>query len=89
VHLPAVAWGAFIEVSGGECPLTPLENRLREAAGESGYRGDFVEHYLVSLIYPSGLSHNLQLVLAALLVVLNLVVYAVVWRRWRRSPARV
>lgn len=85
VHLPAVAWGAFIEISGGLCPLTPLENRLRQAAGESGYQGDFIEHYIVSLLYPSSLSRDVQFVLAALLVVLNLVVYAVVWRRGRRA----
>jgi hypothetical protein len=88
VHLPAVAWGAFIEISGGVCPLTPLENRLRQAAGESGYHGDFIEHYVVSLLYPSGLSRDAQFVLAALLAVLNLAVYAIVWRRSRRAAVR-
>lgn len=88
VHLPAVAWGAFIEIRGGVCPLTPLENRLRQAAGGSGYKGDFIEHYIVSVLYPSGLSRDAQFVLAALLLVLNLVVYAVVWRRGRRRAAK-
>jgi hypothetical protein len=57
VHLPTVIWGVFIELSGGLCPLTPLENMLRRAAGTSGYSGGFIEHYLIPVIYPAGLSH--------------------------------
>jgi len=87
VHLPAVAWGAYIELSGGICPLTPLENRLRQAAGEGGYEGGFVEHYLVALLYPSALSRNTQFLLAALLVFVNLVIYVLVWRRRARRWA--
>jgi len=83
VHLPAAAWGAYIEISGGICPLTPLENRLRQGAGGTGYDGGFVEHYLVALLYPEALTRGTQFTLAALLVVLNLVVYGFVWRRWR------
>ena len=85
VHLPALAWGAFIEISGGICPLTPLENHLRQQAGGAGYEGGFVEHYLVSLLYPSELTRELQFVLAALLVALNVGIYAFAWRR--RRPA--
>lgn len=88
VHLPAVAWGAWIEVSGGVCPLTPLENRLREAAGSGGYEGGFVDHYLVALLYPSSLTRDAQMALAAGLLVLNLVVYLFAWRRWRRGAGR-
>ena len=58
VHLPAAAWGVFIEISGGICPLTPLENSLRRSAGAAGYEGGFVEHYLIPLIYPEGLTHG-------------------------------
>ncbi len=64
VHLPAALWGVFVEVSGRVCPLTPLENALRRAAGASGYSGGFMEHYLVPVVYPSALSHPVQLVLA-------------------------
>jgi hypothetical protein len=85
VHVPAVAWGAYIEISGGVCPLTPLENRLREAAGASGYQGGFLEHYLVALLYPTGLSRGAQFALAAVLVLLNIGIYAAVWRRRRRG----
>jgi len=84
VHLPAAAWGVFIEVSGRVCPLTPLENSLRQAAGASGYPGGFIEHYLVPIIYPAALSPSLQLFLAALVILANALVYTAVWRRMRR-----
>ena len=80
LHLPAAAWGALIEFSGGVCPLTPLENSLRRSAGESGYAGGFVEHTLLPILYPSGLTPDIQLVLGALVVVVNLGVYGLVWR---------
>jgi hypothetical protein len=84
LHLPAAAWAAWIEVSGGICPLTPLEVRLRHLAGENGYASGFVEHYLLPLIYPPGLTPAVQWALAALVVGVNLAVYAWVLRRRRR-----
>ncbi|MDP3938192.1 MAG: DUF2784 domain-containing protein [Deltaproteobacteria bacterium] len=89
VHLPAALWGVFIEVSGGVCPLTPLENALRRAAGASGYSGGFIEHYLVPTIYPVALSHPVQLLLASLVVLANALVYWFVWRRYRRARGRL
>ena len=84
LHLPAAAWGVYVELSGGLCPLTPLENRLRIAAGEAGYTGGFIEHYLLTLIYPAGLTPQIQYVLAAVVVGVNGLAYAWVWRRRRR-----
>ena len=84
LHLPAAAWGVYVELSGGLCPLTPLENRLRSAAGEAGYTGGFIEHYLLALIYPAGLTHEIQYVLAAIVVGVNGLAYAWVWCRRRR-----
>lgn len=84
LHLPAAAWGVFIEASGGICPLTPLENRLRALAGQAGYAGGFVEHYLLAWIYPPELTHATQLMLAAVVIAVNLTVYAWVWRRRRK-----
>jgi hypothetical protein len=86
VHLPAAAWGVGIEVTGAICPLTPLEQELRRRAGESAYQGDFVSHYLLPVLYPSGLTRAAQLGLALLVLVGNLAIYAVVLRR-RRSTA--
>lgn len=85
LHLPAWVWGAYIELSGGLCPLTPLENRLRTAAGEAGYRGGFVEHYLLPLIYPAALTRDVQLLLGGAVIALNLAVYAWLLWRWRRD----
>ncbi|HEX3631237.1 MAG TPA: DUF2784 domain-containing protein [Casimicrobiaceae bacterium] len=81
LHLPAVAWAAFVELSGSICPLTPLELALRRGAGEAGYGGDFFEHYLVALIYPAGLTRELQMAIGAAVLLINLVVYFVLWRR--------
>ena len=87
-HLPAVLWGAMIEFSGGICPLTPLEQYWRRMAGDSGYGGGFVDHYLIPVIYPHGLDRPTQLTLGLLVIIVNLVVYGwLVWP-WRRSRRR-
>jgi hypothetical protein len=88
LHIPCFFWGSWIEVSGGICPLTPLENRLRRAAGESEYVGSFIEHYILPVMYPAGLTRTVQLVLAVGLVALNVGIYAWVVRRWRRARNR-
>lgn len=88
VHLPAAAWGAFVELTGRVCPLTPLEQWLRRAAGSGGYTGGFIDQYLVRLIYPPGLTQAMQMTLGAGVVVLNCAIYAWVIRR-RRSGDEV
>lgn len=75
VHVPALIWGLWIEWSGWICPLTPLENHLRERAGESGYGGGFIEHYIIPVIYPPGLTHGMQWLLGAALLAVNAVAY--------------
>ncbi|MGH8130306.1 MAG: DUF2784 domain-containing protein [Steroidobacteraceae bacterium] len=85
LHLPTVAWAALIEFFGWICPLTPLENRLRELGGQPGYAGGFIAHYVTALIYPAGLTRNSQYLLGALVVVINAAVY---FRLWRRRRAR-
>ena len=84
-HLPAVAWGALIEFSGWICPLTPLENALRDAAGDAIYAGDFVEHYIVALLYPGSLTRDVQVALGIAVVLLNAVIYGAVLRRQHRN----
>jgi hypothetical protein len=81
LHIPCAAWGAYIEFSGGICPLTPLEQRLRTLAGEAGYSGGFIEHYLLPLIYPAGLTPTVQVLLGSGVILVNLAVYALVLRR--------
>ncbi|SPR98645.1 DUF2784 domain-containing protein [Cupriavidus taiwanensis] len=88
VHLPAAVWGVLIEWSGWICPLTPLENMLRRAAGQVGYSGGFVERYLLPLIYPAGLTPAVQLWLGLVVLVVNVAIYALWWRRRRHHHAR-
>lgn len=82
LHLPAVAWGVLLEINGWLCPLTPWEQQLRRAAGERGYQGGFIEHYLLPLIYPAGLTRGLQVWLAVCVIAINLFVYG--WLLWRK-----
>jgi hypothetical protein len=86
VHLPVVAWGAGIEFVGGICPLTPLENRWRLLAGQQGYPGGFVEHYVLPVLYPDGLSRRAQIVFGAIALAVNVSIYA--WALRRRRSAR-
>ncbi|MBV9345263.1 MAG: DUF2784 domain-containing protein [Gammaproteobacteria bacterium] len=81
LHLPALAWGVWVEVSSRVCPLTPLENQLRQRGGEAGYSGGFLAHYLHGLLYPAGLVPHVQWVLAVLLIALNAFAYGALWRR--------
>jgi hypothetical protein len=85
LHLPAAAWGAFVEFSGVVCPLTPLENHLRSLGGESGYSGGFVERYLLPILYPENLTLPVQQVLGVVVVVVNLAAYALVYQTSRRK----
>jgi hypothetical protein len=87
VHLPAAAWGAWVEFAGWVCPLTPLENALRTRGGEAAYTSSFVEQYLMPILYPAVLSRELQYVLGALVLIVNALVYAFVLRRRLRPSA--
>lgn len=74
MHIPAALWGALIEFQGWMCPLTPLEQRFREAAGQAGYSGGFIEYYL-PVLYPSSLSWEMQIALGTVVLVINVVAY--------------
>lgn len=76
LQLPAAAWAFFVEATGRICPLTYLENQLRAQAGQSGYTDGFIEHYLMPIIYPAGLTHGIQIWLAVLVVAINALIYA-------------
>ena len=84
LHLPAVVWGALIELQGWLCPLTPWEQQLRLAAGQVGYQGDFIGHYLLPVLYPSGLEHDTQLILGSVVIVVNVIVYGWIILRCRK-----
>ena len=84
LHLPAAIWGALIEFTNVRCPLTPLEKQLRVLAGQQGYEGGFIAHYILPVLYPAGLTRGTQIALGAAVVVLNAAVYAAIVLR-RRS----
>jgi len=91
LHLPAVAWGAYVIIAGEICPLTPLEVALRIRGGEPGYEHSFIEQYLLPLVYPDAVQgsagRGLQVALGIAVVVINAVAYAVAWRRSRSARA--
>lgn len=86
VHLPAAAWGFFVELTGRICPLTYLENYLRIKAGQSGYTESFIEHYLLSIIYPAGLTREVQFVLSGVVIIINVAIYS--WLVYARRLSR-
>lgn len=88
VHLPVAAWGFFVEFTGRICPLTYLENYLRIKAGLSGYTESFIEHYLLDIIYPSGLTREIQFALAGVVVVINIAIYGWLFSRRRHGVER-
>lgn len=80
-HIPAALWAALIEFAGWECPLTPLENWLRRLGGEAGYQTSFIERYLLPVIYPASFTRSLHVALGFLVLVVNLAIYYMIWRR--------
>ena len=83
IHIPAAIWGSGIIILGWTCPLTPLENLLRKAGGEEGYSGGFINHYLMPLIYPEGLTRDTQITLVLIDLIINIVIYSFVIYWWK------
>jgi hypothetical protein len=91
LHLPALIWGIYIEFSGKICPLTPLENYFSRLAGDEEYATSFIDHYLIPVIYPAGLTREVQISLGLLVIAINLAVYSFVLRRYldRREDKKI
>ena len=85
LHLAAAGWGFLVEATGAICPLTWAELYFRRLAGQAGYEGGFVDHYLLPLIYPAGLTRELQVALGIGVLAVNALLYAWIWRRSRPS----
>lgn len=88
LHLPAVAWGALVEFNSWPCPLTPWEVQLRRLAGEQGFESGFIEHYIGPLVYPAGLTPNIQIVLGSFVIIINLVLYSGLLLYFKRKSVR-
>ena len=87
VHLPAAVWGVTVEIFGWICPLTPLENRFRDLAGNMSYHGDFILRYLVPVIYPENLTTSIQKIISALVIIVNVIFYTVAIRKHKKKSA--
>lgn len=85
LHLPAAIWGALIEFMGWICPLTPLENELRRLGGDAGYAGGFIDHYIIALIYPEGLTRGAQIAVGIAVLVVNAAIYLRVFHFSKRT----
>ncbi len=81
LHLPAVVWSVLLELRGWLCPLTPLELMFREAGGQAGYSGGFIEHYILPVLYPVDLDRTMQIAIGSFVIVINLALYG--WLLWR------
>ncbi|MGR5244882.1 DUF2784 domain-containing protein [Vibrio sp. PNB23_22_6] len=88
IHIPAALWVTVISFKGWICPLTPLENQLRQAAGDEGYPGGFVEHYIIPIIYPVELRFDGQVLLGLAALGINIVIYALVYYRYKLNQGR-
>jgi len=89
VHLPTAAWATLVGFTGWICPLTPLEKSFREVAGDLGYSGGFIEHYIIPIIYPAALGMDMHMVLGYIALAINLVIYALVIYRYRRRTSNI
>jgi len=85
LHIPAVIWGALISFFGWICPLTPIENMLRQAGKGEGYLTGFIEHYLVPVIYPSGLDRRMYIAMGIFVLVFNLPIYALLIAKFKNK----
>ena len=81
LHIPALFWALLVELMGWFCPLTPLENYFRQLAGQEGYAGGFIEHYLIPVLYPQQNLRIIQYTLAFLVLFLNVAAYYRLYRR--------
>jgi len=82
LHMPSVIWAALIEFKGWICPLTPWENQLRQAGGEAGYTGGFIEHYIIPIIYPDKLTLEMQIIFGIFVIVINVIIYSWIFYRF-------
>lgn len=87
LHVPIAVWGVLIEFAGWICPLTPLENHLRRLGGEAGYEGGFIDHYIIPVLYPGGLTRTLQYVLGIFALLINILAYVLYFRRRRAEKS--
>ncbi len=87
LHMPAAIWGMLIEFFGWFCPLTTLENQLRQNKNGEAYSSGFIEHYIIPLIYPEGLTREIQIAMGIAVIIINLLIYSLVIKKWKHKPS--
>ena len=83
LHIPSVLWAVLLELKGWVCPLTPLEHYFRQMAGSNDYKGGFIDHYIVAIVYPEGLTRDMQVALGFIVLAINLAIYTLIYLRQR------
>ena len=78
VHVPALIWGIYIELTHSVCPLTYLENWFLQKANLTTYSEGFIQNYLVPIVYPKNLTEDLQTYSAIALIVANMIMYGLI-----------
>ena len=81
LHLPTFLWGLTVEFTGWICPLTSLEITLRLMAEVQNYSSSFVAHYLMPILYPVGLTREIQVILGGIVILINVILYTLVLKR--------
>jgi len=85
VHVPALIWGIYIEITHSICPLTYLENWFLQKANLTTYSEGFIQNYLVPVVYPMNLTDDLQTYLAIVLIVVNMLMYGLIISKSKKN----
>lgn len=76
LHIPVFIWGVLISIFRWVCPLTPLETYLRLNAGQEGYEGGFISHYIIPIIYPDDFGPVMGMYYAIIVIACNVIIYS-------------
>ena len=85
IHIPALIWGSYIELTNSICPLTYLENWFLHKANLTAYSEGFIQNYLVPIVYQVSLTKDLQIYLGIALIVINIVIYAFIFNKLKKN----
>ena len=84
IHLPALLWGIYVELTNSICPLTYLENWFLYKGELTTYSNDFINNYLFQIIYPKGLNAEIQIYLGISLLVINILIYGLIYKNLKK-----
>jgi len=85
-HIPAFLYGVYVEFTQSICPLTYLENFFLSKAKVAMYSTSFIQNYLIPIIYPVNLTKELQIILGISLIVINVIIYGIIFAKSSGRP---